>query len=380
MEGTLILGRVRGVTLSVHWSVVVIVWLFAWSLADTLPQTAPGYPAVAYWLAGLGGAVLLAAALFGHELAHAVVARRAGIPVPEITLWLFGGVARLAGEARTPRDDFRVAAAGPALSLALAGLFAALAAALSAGGTSPLATAILTWLAVANAVLAVFNLLPGAPLDGGRIVRAYLWHQSGDPVQAAVGAARAGSVVAYVLIGLGLVEFLLGWVIGGVWMAFLGWFLLTAAREEKDAVLARTSLVGVRVADVMTPHPRSVAGSISVQRFIEDYLLGDRHSAYPVTTDDGTCTGLVTLSQVRGVAAAERGVTRLADIAVPRSQMAVAEPHEPLLTVMERLQRRSGSRIVVLKEGRAVGIVTAADIARTIDVRGLAAAGRHASL
>lgn len=373
VESGLVLGTVRGLTLSVHWSVLVIVWLFAWSLAATLPQTAPGYPRATYWLAGFSGAILLAVALLAHEMAHAVVARRAGSPVPEVTLWLFGGIARLAGEARTPRDEFRMAAAGPALSLALSGLFAAAAAALAAGGTSSLVTAVLVWLAVANAILAIFNLLPGAPLDGGRILRAYLWHRHGDPVRAAIGAARAGCVLGYALIGLGLLQLLLASVIGGAWMAFLGWFLLTAARAEKVGVRARASLAGVRVADVMTPNPHTVAESVSVERFIEDFLLGDRHSAYPVTSDGGVCTGLVTLAQVRGVPAARRAVARLSDIAIPRARMATAEPAEPLVAVLERLTPQAGNRVVVLDSGRAVGVVTAADVARVIDVRELVA-------
>ncbi|CAN3127447.1 site-2 protease family protein [Mycobacterium sp. smrl_JER01] len=376
MGSPLVLGRVRGLTLSVHWSVVVVVWLFAWSLASTLPQTAPGYPRAAYWLAGLCGSALLASALFAHELAHAVVARRAGIPVPEVTLWLFGGMARLAGDASTPRDEFRMAAAGPALSLALSGLFAATSAALTAAGASPLVTAVVTWLAVANAVLAVFNLLPGAPLDGGRILRAYLWHRHGDPVRAAVDATRAGSAVAYGLIGLGLLELLLGAVIAGAWLAFIGWFLLTASRAERAAVQARTALAGLRVADVMTRYPRTVTEAMPVDRFVEEVLLADRHSAYPVASADGRCTGLVTLTQIRGVPPAERGGTPLADIAVPGDRMATAGPGEPLIEVLERLDRSTGNRIVVLEAGRAVGIVTALDIARLIDVRALAGAGR----
>ncbi|QZT63420.1 site-2 protease family protein [Mycolicibacterium austroafricanum] len=378
MEHGVVLGRVRGLTVSVHWSVVVIVWLFAWSLASTLPGSAPGYPDAVYWVAGFCGAVLFAAGLLAHELAHAVVARRSGIPVPEVTLWLFGGVARLAGEAKTPRDEFRMAAAGPALSLALSAVFAAVAAGLAGSGISPLATEVAAWLAAANAVLAVFNLLPGAPLDGGRILRAYLWHRHGDPVRAAIGAARAGCVVAYLLIGLGLLEFLLGSLIGGAWLAFIGWFLLTAARDEDAAVRARTSLAGVRVVDVMTPNPRTVPESLSVQGFIDDHLLGDRHSAYPVTSGDGTCTGLVTLSQVRAVPPGERVGTRLADVVIPRGRMATAEPAEPLVAVLERLDRSTGNRIVVMAGDRVVGVVTAADVARMIDVRSLAAAGQPA--
>ncbi|WP_041782559.1 site-2 protease family protein [Mycolicibacterium chubuense] len=375
MNDSVAVGKLMGLPVRIHWSVVVIVWLFAWSLAGTLPVTAPGYPRWLYWVAGGCGAACLAGALLAHELAHAVVARRAGIPVSGVTLWLFGGVARLAGEARTPGVEFRMAAAGPALSLSLAAVFGAVAAALDASGWSPLATAVVTWLAVVNAILAVFNLLPGAPLDGGRILRAYLWHRHGDPVRAAISAARAGSVVAYVLIAWGLFELFAGSVIGGAWMAFIGWFLLTAAHAERVAIETRETLGGISAADVMTRPLHTAPGFISVERFIHDYLLADRHSAYPVTGDDGSITGLVTLAHVRAVPAGQRATTPLSQAATPLDRVPKADAAEPITTVMERLDRHTGGRVLVTDAGRVVGIITPSDVARLIDVRRLAATG-----
>ena len=232
MDDGIPLGRVAGFPLTVHWSVLVILWLFTWSLAASLPDVAPGYSRAAYWLAGaVGGAVLLAS-LLAHELTHAIVARRAGVEVVGVKLWLFGGIARLGGEARTPRTAFWIAASGPATSLGLAALFACLTVGLRAVGAPDIVVSVASWLAAINCVLGVFNLLPGAPLDGGRILRAYLWRRHGDAVRAEIGAARAGRILALILIGLGLLEFLAGSLVGGVWMAFIGWFLLMAAREE----------------------------------------------------------------------------------------------------------------------------------------------------
>lgn len=284
-------GKVVGFPLSIDWSVLVIMWLFTWSLATTLPDTAPGHSTTAYWLAGACGATVLLGSLLAHELTHAVVARRRGVEVLGVKLWLLGGIAQLGDEAKTPGAEFRIAASGPVTSLALAAVFAGAAEGLRAVASADIVVAVSWWLAGINLILGLFNLLPGAPLDGGRILRAYLWRRHGDPVRAAVGAARAGRVVAYILIGLGLLEFLAGAIVGGVWMVFVGWFLFTAARAEEAWVLTRQSMVGVRVADVMTADPHTVQGGISVEEFIQRYLLGDRHSAYPVADSDGRSQG-----------------------------------------------------------------------------------------
>lgn len=370
MDDGIPLGRIAGLPLSVHWSVLVILWLFTWSLAATLPGAAPGYSTSAYWLAGACGAAILLASLLAHELTHAVVARRAGIAVLGVKLWLFGGVARLGGDAANPRTAFRIAASGPAMSLALAAAFAGAAAGLRVLGTPAIVVAVAWWLAAINLVLGLFNLLPGAPLDGGRILRAYLWRRHGDAFRAAVGAARAGRVVAYVLIGVGLLEFLVSSLVGGVWLAFIGWFLLTAAREEETWLLTRRSLAGVRVSDVMTAEPHTAPGSITVEDFIQRYLLGDRHSAYPVEDHDGTITGLITLDSLRRVAPDKRAATLIGDAAIPRADVPMAAPDEPVTALLERLD--GARRALVVEDGRVVGIVTDSDLTRLIDVRRLA--------
>lgn len=375
MGETIAIGKIAGISLRIHWSVLVILWLFTWSLASTLPTTSPGHSALVYWVAGLGGAVALLASLVAHELMHAISARRAGVEVSGITLWLLGGVTRLGDEAPTARAELRIAASGPAVSLGLAAVIAVLAGVLDVLGVAHIIVGVAWWLSSINLVLGLFNLLPGAPLDGGRILRAYLWQRHGDRVRAAVSAARGGRILAYALIALGLLQFLAGWLVGGVWMVFIGWFVLVAARNEESQVLTRQALTGVRVGDVMTPHPRTVPGWITVEDFIQSYLLGDRHSAYPVVNRDAVVVGLITLTQLRSVSPAQRPQTLLQDAAIPMDRVPGAAPHEPVTALLGRLTPTTGGRALALDGGRVVGIITARDIARLIDVRQLARQG-----
>ncbi|MGZ4509755.1 MAG: site-2 protease family protein [Mycobacterium sp.] len=376
MRDAIPLGRVAGFPVSVHWSVLVILWLFTWSLASTLPGVVKGYSPGAYWVAGACGALVLLASLLAHELAHAIVARRSGVAVKDVTLWLFGGVTTLGGEAKTPRAAFRIAIAGPATSLALAAVFGGLVAALHALRAAPIVVGVASWLGVINLLLGLFNLLPGAPLDGGRVLRAYLWRRHGDSVRAGIGAAHAGRVVAFVLIALGLAEFVAGGLVGGVWLAFIGWFIFAASREEETRLTTQQLFTGVRVADAMTADPHTAPGWITVEDFIHRYVLGDRHSAYPVATPDGSIVGLVTLHQLRRVAPGERAGTRVGDIALPLSAVPCATPQEPLTALLERMSAAGPrGRALVFEGARLVGIVTPTDLTRLIDVYRLAQPG-----
>lgn len=371
MDDRIRLGQVAGFRLSAHWSVLVILLLFTWSLASTLPSTAPGHSAPTYWLAGAVGAVVLLASLLAHELMHAVFARRAGIPVSDVTLWLLGGFTRLGAETKTPQAEFQIAVSGPLTSLVLAGVFAGLAAVLQLVGVANVAVSVAWWLSGINLLLGLFNLLPGAPLDGGRILSAYLWRRHGDKARAAIGAARSGSILAYALIWLGLIDFLAGMFLTGIWTAFIGWFLLTAAHGEERRLLTLQSLAGVRVSESMSANPRTAPGWINVDNFIQSYVLGDRHSAYPVEGADGNIIGLITLTQLRQVPVMERATTLVRDAALPMDQVVTAAPDELLTTLLERLAQKGARRALVVDRSQVVGIVTASDISRLIDVRTL---------
>jgi Zn-dependent protease len=356
----------------VHWSAALITWLLTWSLATgVLPGAAPGRSTLVYWSVGLLTTAVFLGSLLAHELAHAVTAQRAGIGVDRVDLWAFGGIARLRGEARSPAAEFRIAAVGPAVSLGVAAGFFALAVLLAVAGSSDLAVSAVWWLAAVNAVLGVFNLVPGAPLDGGRVLRAYLWWRSGDRERAAVQAARAGQGLGYVLIALGVVEFAVGLGVGGLWMVLVGWFVLGAARAEEAGVRTRRALAGVPVGDVMTIAPTTVPSSATVAVLVDRYVLGTRHSAFPVEARDGRTIGLVTLAQVRAVPSASHGAVRVGDIAIPLARVATAAPGEPVEAVFDRLSGEAGNRVLVFDGERLVGIVTTTDIARAVEARAL---------
>ncbi|MFN0027093.1 MAG: site-2 protease family protein [Acidimicrobiales bacterium] len=378
MNDDIRLGRIAGFPLGMNWSVLVVLWLLTWSLAEhVLPDAASGHGSGTYWIAGLAGALLFFGSLLAHELAHAVVARRAGIEVKGLTLWLFGGVASLGSEPNTPRDDLRIAAAGPATSIGLAVGLGLVASFLNGLDATHIVVAVAGWLAGINLMLGVFNLVPGAPLDGGRILRAVLWGRHRDRDRATITAAHAGRVVGLLLIGLGLFQFLINAGLGGLWTVFIGWFILTAARAEETGVETRRTLVDVRVADVMTPHPQVAPGWITVDDFIEHYLLGSRHSAYPVENHDHHTVGLVTLAQLRAIPRHERASTTVADAAMSLDDVPVATPDSPLTALLERLTPETGGRALVFQASQLVGIVTPADVARAIETRTLT--DRHRS-
>ncbi|MGW5723384.1 site-2 protease family protein [Amycolatopsis sp. NPDC003865] len=373
------LGRVAGFPVALHWSVLVTLWLFTWSLAYyTLPAEAPGHATATYWVAGAGGAVLLLGSILTHELAHAIVARRAGVEVKHLTIWLFGGVATFGSEVKDPRGDFRIAASGPATSLGLAAGFGGGAAVLNAVGVAHIVTTVAWWLAGFNALVGLFNLLPGAPLDGGRILRAYLWRRHGDRARAALGATRAGRILAFGSIGLGLVEFLLGYFMSGLWMIFIGWFLHTAARAEETQVRTRQMLAGVRVGDVMSSPPHTGPGRLTVDAFVDQYVLGKRYSAYPVVGPDGRIEGLITLARLRAVRPGDRASTLVREAAIPLAQVRTATPDQPLSEILPGLSPDTGGRVLVFDGDRLAGIVTPTDVARTIAAHELhQAAARH---
>ena len=372
MRDSLRLGKVAGVPVAIHWSVLVIAVLLAWGLADgVLPQTAPGHAAATYWLAGAVGTLLLLASLLAHELAHSVVARRYGVAVESLTLWLFGGVASLGGEPPSPRADFRIAAVGPATSLALGCGFVLVAFGLDGLGVGSVVVSVAVWLGTINLLLGVFNLVPGAPLDGGRILRAVLWTRLGDRDRAAEVATNAGQVVGYALVALGIVSVIAGDSVSGLWLVLIGWFVMAAARAEHDATLSRHVLEGVTVGDVMSRDVRTGSADLSIEAFVHGQVLGGRHSAYPVVGLDGTVVGLVTLAQLRGVPPRERTTRRVRDVAVPLARVAVAAPGDPLAELLPRLTPESGRRALVFEGGRLVGIVTPADVSRTLETRQL---------
>jgi Zn-dependent protease/predicted transcriptional regulator len=364
VPGSWRVGTVAGVPVAVNWSVLIIFVLLAAGLSGSrFPRAYPGQPAWAYAAAGVGAAVVFLFGLLAHELSHAVVAIRNGLSVRGITLWVFGGVAELQGEAPSPGAELRIAGVGPLMSLLIGVVFGLVAAGTAVTGHTGLVLAAFSWLAGINLALAVFNVLPAAPLDGGRLLRAALWKWRGDRAWAAVMAARAGRGLGWLLVGLGLWQFLAGAGIGGLWLVVIGWFLLGAAGVEERQAGLGAALAGVRVADVMSPQPQTVPPDVSVADFIDRYLLKYRHTAFPLT-EDGRPVGLVTLDRVRRVPADQRGVTRLREVACRPEELTIAAPDEPLTNLVPRLSACSDGRALVASEDHLVGIVSPSDVSR----------------
>jgi Zn-dependent protease len=376
MGGSLAVGRIGGVAVRVHWSVVVIAALVAWSLSSQVfPASYPEASTPAAWVAGSVAAVAFLLGLLAHELTHAIVARRNGVGVEDITLWLFGGVARLRGEAPSPGAELRIAGSGPLVSLLLGLAFGLAAGLLSGAGVDGLPIGALVWLAGINLLLAVFNVLPGAPLDGGRLLRAALWKWRGDRLWAMVAAARAGRVLGVVLIGLGLWELLALRSFAGLWLAFIGWFILGAADAEERQGRVTGALGGVRVRDVMSPDPDTAPAGIPVSEFVERHLLQRRHTSFPLLDSVGRPAGLVTAGRVKALPRDRWAHTPLSAVASSMADVPVTTPEEPLSELLPRLDGPTGGRALVLDRGRLVGIVSPLDITRAIERSALSPPG-----
>lgn len=376
MRQSLRLLRVAGIPVGAHWSALVIAVLIALMVGGTLlPEAAPGERPDVYWAVAVVTAIVFLAALLAHEMAHALVARRYGVGVRAITLWALGGVAEIEGEAPTPRAELAIAAAGPLTSLGAAGVFWLAAVGAEAAQWPAVVQAALVWLAFINVLLAVFNMLPGAPLDGGRVLHAVLWWKYGDRARADQAAARAGQALGTALIAIGVVQaVLLAW-LSGLWLALIGWFLINAARAEAVGLAARRALSGLRVRDVMTPHPDVAPGWHSVGSFAWGTALLSRQTVFPVVDPAGAPLGFVVLDTLAAVPPANQGATRIDAIAIPVPADRVFALDDDVVAALEHLALAGELVGLVVDEGRVVGMLTTADLARVMRQAPLRAQG-----
>ncbi|MBM2616347.1 site-2 protease family protein [Actinoplanes sp. LDG1-06] len=367
MRQTVRLGHLHGIALGLHWSALLLLGLLAEVLATTvLPSAAPGYSWAGYWLAGFGFAALFLAALLAHEYAHARVAQHHGISVRSITLWMLGGVSELEGEPRRPRTLLHIALAGPATSLALAGAFLAAVKPLGALG-STLLEAGFAWLAIFNATIAVFNLLPAAPLDGGRVLEAVLWRIRGDRSAARRAATHTGVAAGLLLMSVGLVSMFTVAPAGGLWLLLVGWYLTVVARTEGSASGVLERIGDLRAEQLMSAP--AVCGHLgqTVDAFIAEVGVTHPHHRYPVVDLDGHLAGLVMTRGLGRVPPARRPEVRLGEVMVPVAQVRTAARDAPVrdgpIIPMAPL-----GIIVVLDGGRPCGVLTSGDLRRAVVV------------
>jgi Zn-dependent protease/CBS domain-containing protein len=358
------LFRFRGIPVRIDFGWLVVFGLLSWSLASGyFPQVLPELTPAAYWAQGLLAALLLFASVFLHELSHALVAQRQGVTVGGITLHVFGGVSQMESEPPTPRAEFLIAAVGPLTSFAIGALCWAVARVMPGPSW---AEAIVAYLGVVNVVVGGFNLVPGFPLDGGRILRAGLWGWRGRLQWATRVASTVGSAFAALLMALGLLRIFSGEVLGGMWLILLGIFLHQAARSSWELSRMQHRLEAVRVADVMTPGPIALAGTLPLATAVDDHFRLHRVSGFPVQ-EGGQVVGFITWGQVERAATSASGAT-VRDVMSPLTPGMVVSPLDTAWSAFLKLSANRVGRVAVLDGGRLVGIVSHRDLQHALAV------------
>jgi Zn-dependent protease/predicted transcriptional regulator len=355
-------GRIAGIEVRVDSSWAVIALLITYSMylrISFLYRDLSGGGAVAL---AILSAVLFFGSVLVHELAHALVSQARGIRVQDITLFLFGGATRARVESRGPGDEFLIAVVGPLTSLLLAGLFGAVN--LAGGDVLPRPLAgTFGYLAWVNLVLAVFNLVPGFPLDGGRLLRSAVWKATGNLGRATRVASLAGQAVGWLLVAAGVVSLLGGNLAGGIWFAFIGWFLVQAARSSYQELQLRHMLRGVEAEDVMAGNLVRIPPELSLQDAVDDYFMRYDHGAFPVD-EHGRTIGLLTLRGVRRVPREQWPTRRVREHMVPLGDQVVVAPDARMDGVLGKLEDSEAGRVLVVEDGEVVGIITPSDLTR----------------
>ena len=366
MSPSIRLGRLFGIEIGANWSLIFIFALYTWSLATaTLPSLAPGHSTGTYWAVAAAGAILFYVSLLAHELSHAIVARRCGVKVAGITLWLFGGVSQLEGEPPSARAEALIAGVGPLTSFGLA--------AVAAGGVlivqaDDLAVGLLGWLAFVNVLLGLFNLVPAFPLDGGRLVSAFLWWRSGTRQGGVHNAVRIARVFAFLMIAAGVIALFAGQPITGIWLAFVGWFILSAGAAEEAGSTIRTALRSMPVSSAMTSPVVTLPDWVTVETFLASVAPNHSFTTYPVHDASGALTGVVRLADLVRMPAGDRASRHLRDVAHPIREVPVTNPREDLSALIQRIGGAIDQRVLVFDNGQLVGIISPADVARVLAV------------
>jgi len=367
MQGSFKIGTIAGIDLRVHYTWLFAFFLIAWSLAfGYFPNSDQGLGTATYWLLGIVSALLLFGSVLVHELGHSLVAGARGLKVDNITLFIFGGVSNIEQEPKSPGVEFQVAIVGPLVSILLGGLAFLLLLPLRGSNTPVAAT--LGYLAITNVVLGVFNLVPGFPLDGGRVLRSIVWRISGSLRTATRAATLTGQVIAYLFILVGIWLFFGGNVFNGIWLGFIGWFLLSSAQSANSQVMLQSMFQGVKVAEVMIPDPVTVPANISLQKLVDDYFL-PRGLRSALVVQGEQLGGLITLGDIRHTAREQWTQTPVGSIMIPLERLHAVSPQQNLNDVLPLMVGGDVNQLPVTQDGQVVGVVTREAIMRYLEVR-----------
>ncbi|HWP59677.1 MAG TPA: site-2 protease family protein [Candidatus Acidoferrales bacterium] len=362
------LFRIGGIQITLDYSWFMVFALVLWSLsAGYFPNAYPGQPTQTYWTVGLLATFLFFFSIITHELSHSLMAIRSGIKIPEITLFIFGGMARLSEEANDPKTEFKIAVVGPLTSFALALVFWLLASALR-GEQPSIVVQMFSYLAWINFALGVFNLVPGFPLDGGRILRALWWWKTGSLVSSTRVASDWGKGLAVALMVLGGVQIFAGALVGGVWLILIGMFLRGLAESSYQEIALRKSLEGTRVEDVMICDVVTVSPDLSVKRAISDYFLRYGYHGFPVTSD-GRVLGVVSLASIKDIPESEQATKTLAEVMTPLKDELTIAPHAQLSEALARMSQLELGRLLVMRGDDMVGMITKTGLLRFLEIK-----------
>ena len=365
MRPSIRLGRLFGIEIGLHYSWFIIALLIFFSLVGHFHVINPQWsPPVAWTLAAIT-ALLFFASILAHELSHAAVAKSRGMPVKSITLFALGGVANIEKESVDAKSEFWMAIVGPITSAVLGLSFLAIA--WTAGWQPSRGTpavplwAGLVWLGYINIALAVFNMIPAFPLDGGRVLRSIIWGINRDPVRSTKIAAGVGQFISVAFIVIGLLRFFAGADFGGLWLAFIGWFLKDAAAATYIGVKASAALSGVRVRDVMAQDCPTVDGNLNLRTFVEDYLMRTGRRCF-IVREDGRHIGLVTVNELKKVESDRRPFTTVAQIAVPFERVHSVSPDTPLNQALQLMTSSDVNQLPVISNGELAGVITRSQV------------------
>jgi Zn-dependent protease/CBS domain-containing protein len=363
------LFRVLGIQISLNYTWFIVFGLIAWSLASSVfPRQYPELGRSAHWVMGFFGAVFLFLSVLIHELTHSYIAKKEGIEVREITLFLFGGVSQLVKEPDDPQKELKVAMGGPISSLVLAFIFWIFSKMTSQAPNLILYTGLLSYLAFINLSLAVFNLIPGFPLDGGRVLRAIYWKKTGSLKKATQIATGTGKWVGLGIILLGLLLVLTGNLTGGFWFVIIGIFLRSAAEGGFQQVVMKGALEGVKVRELMSQGVISVQPSLRIDRLVEDFYLTHKHVTYPVTENE-KIIGIITLKQVKEVPRDQWREKTVREVMSPIQEEMMLDPDGEAVDALQKMIRSGEGRLPVVKDGKAVGMITRKDILNLLEIK-----------
>jgi Zn-dependent protease/predicted transcriptional regulator len=361
------IGKIAGIDIYVDSSWFVIFVLFTWVLATSyFPQQYPDWKASQSWLIGLITSLLIFASVLIHELAHSLVAKAQGEEVSRITLFILGGVAQISGEPKQPLKEFTMALVGPLTSLGLAIVFFVVSFFLR--GVSEFLAASISYLALINFVLALFNLLPGFPMDGGRVLRSLIWKVTGNLRKATSIASKVGQGFAFLLIFLGILQILRVNLLGGFWLIFLGWFLHSAAIRGYQQVNFETMLSGVTAKDLMREDFERISGDILVQDLVDGYILQKKERVFLVS-DNGSLQGIVCLEDVKATPREKWSEVTVSEIMTPREKLEAVSPYDDGKKILNSLTAKDIHQVPVVEGGRVTGIICRSDILRYIQLR-----------